>query len=318
MNEEVLFLKSPLKEKIYGGTRIQERFGFHDVCDKKIGEYWAISAHDNGPSIVTNGGMKGKTLKEVYDKHRELFGNAKEERFPLLVKINEITSPVSVQVHPDDTYAMKYENDLGKAEFCLFLEVEDGTEIIRGHSAKNKEEFKMLCVTKQWDKLLSKKKVKTNDYVFTPAGVIHGVEGTMLMAEVQQSSDITYRIYDYDNVDIDGKPRELHLNKALQTTMIPHVEPVVNVKITKHGNTVITNYVDTEFFRVTRYEIQENENILNKKYSLCLVLKGKGSLVINNQKYNLDAGMGFIITSKTRVYEIEGNVDMLVSEPPCM
>lgn len=109
---------------------------------KKIGEYWAISAHDNGLSKIKNGKYKGETLKDVYLNHRELFANDPHDKFPLLVKINEIQEPCSVQVHPDDAYARKHEKDYGKAEFCLWLDVEEGTKIIRGHSAKTKEEFR--------------------------------------------------------------------------------------------------------------------------------------------------------------------------------
>ena len=144
MSDEILFLHSPLKEKIYGGTKIQKTFGFDEAANQKIGEYWAISAHENGTSIISNGTYKNHSLKEVYKQHRELFHNAKEERFPLLIKINEITRPVSVQVHPDDIYAEKYENDLGKAEFCLYLDVDDGTKLIRGHTTNTKEESYMV------------------------------------------------------------------------------------------------------------------------------------------------------------------------------
>ena len=139
--EKVLFLDSPMKEKLYGSRRIQEKFGLGPM-DKKIGEYWAISAHDNGLSKIKNGKYKGETLKDVYLNHRELFANDPHDKFPLLVKINEIQEPCSVQVHPDDAYARKYESDYGKAEFCLWLDVEEGTKIIRGHSAKTKEEFR--------------------------------------------------------------------------------------------------------------------------------------------------------------------------------
>lgn len=139
--EKVLFLDSPMKEKLYGSRRIQEKFGLGPM-DKKIGEYWAISAHDNGLSKIKNGKYKGETLKDVYLNHRELFANDPHDKFPLLVKINEIQEPCSVQVHPDDAYARKHEKDYGKAEFCLWLDVEEGTKIIRGHSAKTKEEFR--------------------------------------------------------------------------------------------------------------------------------------------------------------------------------
>ena len=150
--EKVLFLDSPMKEKPYGSMRIQEKFGFGPM-DKKIGEYWAISAHDNGLSKIKNGKYKGETLKDVYLNHRELFANDPHDKFPLLVKINEIQEPCSVQVHPDDAYARKYENDYGKAEFCLWLDVEEGTKIIRGHSAKTKEEFRKSVEEKAWDTL---------------------------------------------------------------------------------------------------------------------------------------------------------------------
>lgn len=315
MKEKVLFLKSPLKEKIYGGTRIQEKFGFQDKLNLKIGEYWAISAHDNGPSIIANGDLAGKTLKEVYDEKRELFANSKEEKFPLLVKINEITSPVSVQVHPNDEYAKKYEDDLGKSEFCLYLNVEPGTNIIHGHNAKTKAEFSEMIVQQNWDDLFIRKPVTNNDYVFTPSGVVHGVEGKMMLVEVQQSSDITYRIYDYDNVDVDGKPRELHIDKAIETTCIPHENPKLNVKDEVINNNRVITYVDNEVFKVTRYFIQNQMEIINDKYSLCLVLSGEGKLKLDTE-YELSPGTSFVVTSNSETYAITGNIELLVSEPP--
>lgn len=182
--EKVLFLDSPMKEKLYGSRRIQEKFGFGPM-DKKIGEYWAISAHDNGLSKIKNGKYKGETLKDVYLNHRELFANDPHDKFPLLVKINEIQEPCSVQVHPDDAYARKHENDFGKAEFCLWLDVEEGTKIIRGHNAKTKEEFRKAIEEKAWDTLFVRKPVCANEFVYTPAGTIHGIEGKLMMAEVQ-------------------------------------------------------------------------------------------------------------------------------------
>jgi len=315
MKDEVLFLKSPLKEKIYGGNRIQKKFGFLEEMNKKIGEYWAISAHDNGVSIITNTACEGQSLKEVYEKHRELFHHDKRERFPLLVKINEITSPVSVQVHPDDAYAKVHEHDLGKAEFCLFLDVDDGTKLVRGHRAKSRGEFQKMALEKRWDELLIRKEVKTGDFVYTPAGVVHGVEGKMLMAEVQQSSDVTYRIYDYDNVDVNGKPRELHLEKALDVVTIPHEEPMVKPQITEHGQNEIQQYIDNAFFRITKYGIHEAECIENETYSLCLVLDGKGTLITGEATYGIGAGMSFIMTSNAKQYTSDGNLSLLVSEP---
>lgn len=315
MADEILFLESPLKEKIYGGRRIQDMFGFEKEKNKRIGEYWAISAHENGMSIITNGTYAKHTLKEVYEQHRELFNNAEDKHFPLLVKINEITRPVSVQVHPNDTYAKEHEHDSGKAEFCLYLDVDADSLLIRGHKASSREEFEELAQKQKWNQLLRKTSVKAGDYVYTPAGIVHGVEGRMLLAEVQQSSDVTYRIYDYDNTDLNGNPRELHMKKALDVICFPHKEPTMNIVQEQHGNNKILQYVDNEFFRITRYHIQEIECIKNERYSLCLVLKGEGDVYVNGEHYSLKAGQGFIVTSKNTEFQITGNIDILISEP---
>lgn len=313
--ENVLFLDSVLKEKPYGSNRIQKKFHIGDES-LKIGEYCAISAHDNGLSVISNGKYKGETLKEVYANHRELFDRDTHEKFPILVKINEIQEPCSVQVHPDGAYAKKYENDFGKAEFCLWLDVEKGTKIIRGHTAKTKEEFRKAIENKEWDTLFIRKPVHANEFVYTPAGTVHGIEGQLMMAEVQQSSDVTYRIYDYDRKDANGNTRELHIDKACNVTNIPHREPEVSLNVTLvQGNEVI-EYVNTEYFRVTRYKIEEEITIQNSRYSLCLPLSGNGVLNINGVDYDIHAGIGFIVTSGVKVYSIKGNVDLLVSEPP--
>lgn len=312
--EKVLFFDSPMKEKIYGSDRIQKTFGIGDP-NKKIGEYWCISAHDNGPSVVANGEYKGQTLKEVYANHKELFDNDKHEKFPLLIKINEVQEPVSVQVHPNDAYAKKYENDSGKAEFCLWLDVEPGSKIIRGHTAKTKEEFRKAIENKEWDTLFIRKEVKTDEFVYTPSGTVHGIEGKLMMAEVQQSSDATYRIYDYDRVDANGVGRELHIDKAVEVTTIPHTEPSISPSITLVDGNEIIEYVHSEYFSVTRYKIQEQAVIENPRYSLCVSLCGSGTLVVDNQEYEIKPGIGFAITSNVKEYTVKGNVDLLVSEP---
>lgn len=310
---EVLFLDSPMKEKIYGGHKIQEKFHL-PIADKKIGEYWIISAHKNGPSKIHNGIYQGEYLSDVYKNHKELFADENKESFPLLIKINEVTQPVSVQVHPNDDYARKFENDSGKAEFCLWMDVEPGTKIIRGHTAQTKEEFLKRIENREFDQLFIRKEVKDNEFVYTPAGTVHGIEGRLLMAEVQQSSDATYRIYDYDRVDANGQGRKLHIKKASEVTTIPHKETEVKAITTKEGKNTIIQYVDSEFFKVTRYQIQKEKKISNPRYSCLIVLDGEGQIKTENEVYSLKAGDGCIITSQTDFYTLEGNLDCLVSE----
>lgn len=312
--EKVLFLDSPMKEKPYGGNRIQKKFGLGPL-DKKIGEYWVISAHENGMSKISNGEFKGQSLKDVYLKHRELFDQDPHEKFPLLVKINEIQEPCSIQVHPDDDYAKKYENDYGKAEFCLWLDVQKGSQIVRGHTAKTRDEFKKKLDHKEWDTLFIRKPVCAGEFVYTPSGTVHGIEGKLLMAEIQQSSDVTYRIYDYDRKDENGNCRELHVNKACDVVNIPHVEPNISETITQiQGNEVI-EYVDEKYFNVTRYKINHDIVIQNPHYMLCLPLDGQAVLSIDGVDYDIQAGIGFIVTSGAREIQIRGNIDLLVSVP---
>ena len=226
-------------------------------------------------SKIKNGKYKGETLKDVYLNHRELFANDPHDKFPLLVKINEIQEPRSVQVHSDDAYARKYENDYGKAEFCLWLDVEEGTKIIRGHSAKTKEEFRKSVEEKAWDTLFVRKPVHTNEFVYTPAGTVHGIE----------------------------------------VTNIPHVEPDVYPIVTMLDGNEVIEYVNEKYFSVTRYKIQNEIQINNPSYSLSLPLSGNGILHIDGKDYDIQAGIGFIITSHTKRYSIQGNIDLLVSVP---
>ncbi len=193
--------------------------------------------------------------------------------------------------------------------------MEEGTKIIRGHNAKTKEEFRKAIEEKAWDTLFVRKPVCANEFVYTPAGTIHGIEGKLMMAEVQQSSDVTYRIYDYDRKDANGNMRELHIEKAIKVTNIPHIELDVHPTVTMlEGNEVI-EYVNEKYFSVIRYKIQNEIQINNPSYSLCLPLSGSGILHIDGKDYDIQVGIGFIITSHTKRYSIQGNIDLLVSVP---
>lgn len=306
--DEVLFLNSPVVDKPYGGTRLHELFGV-GKADEKIGEYWVISGHDHGPSTIANGTYKGQLLKDVYKDHRELFAHDTHQKFPLLIKLNQAAQPVSVQVHPSD----KEKPGEGKAEFWLFLEAKPGSRIIHGHTAKTKEELKEKIEENDWKDLLVYEDIHPGDCIFNPPGMIHGQEADDVMCEVQQSSDTTYRIYDYDRL-FDGKPRELHVKEALEVTTVPSPKAELHpVKEEVNGNT-ITHYVANEFFRITRYQVKNEVTVNNPKYSLLVVFHGNGTLETEHESYPIHAGMGIVVTSLTSEYTIKGDVDILSSE----
>ena len=213
---DLIFLKPLFHNKIWGGRRLAEEYGY-DIPDGSVGECWAISAHSNGDCEVASGPYAGKTLSELWTTHRELFGNAEGDRFPLLIKILDAKDDLSVQVHPDDEYAAEHENgSLGKSECWYILDAKENGDIVVGQNASSKEEFAAMVEQGKWSELLNYVPIKAGDFFRIDPGTVHAIRTGTLILETQQSSDITYRVYDYDRLGDDGKPRDLHLAQSLE------------------------------------------------------------------------------------------------------
>src|SRR5699024_8282193 len=149
--------------------------------------------------------------------------------YPLLVKVVDANDDLSVQVHPDDTYAREIEGvPYGKTECWYVLQAEPDAEIVFGHHAKTKNVLNQLMDEGKWDDLLQKKKVEAGDFIYVPSGTIHAIGKGIMILEIQQSSDITYRVYDYDRKDKQGHLRELHLDEAKEVITVPHTTPNFN------------------------------------------------------------------------------------------
>lgn len=257
----------------------------------KTGEAWAISAHPNGPSLVENGPYKDMTLAEVWDQHREVFGNAKGEVFPLLTKILDAADELSVQVHPDDQYGMEHEGELGKTECWYVIDADEGSEIIYGHHAQTKEELEQMILEGKWDDLLRRIKVKKGDFFYVPSGTIHAIGGGITILETQQSSDTTYRVYDYDRKDDQGNLRELHVKQSVDVTTVPHVDPTPEMKTEKQEDATITTFVKTSFFDVYKWEVNGTTTFTaTAPYTLVSVLAGNGKLIVEAGEYLLKKG----------------------------
>lgn len=214
----ILKLKPSFKEKVWGGDKINKIFGYN--TSNHIGEAWGISAHKNGSSTIIDGPYKGLRLRELYNRKKNLFGHYPKDEFPILVKIIDANDDLSIQVHPDDAYAKERENSLGKTECWYILDTEKNTNIIIGHLAKTKEEFIEHIKNHTTESILNRFPIKAEDSFNIYAGTVHAIcKGTLLL-EVQQSSDITYRIYDYDRLS-NGKLRDLHIDKALDVIPFP-------------------------------------------------------------------------------------------------
>lgn len=312
---EPLFLQSVMHEKIWGGTKLRDEFGY-EIPSDKVGEYWAISAHPHGVSTIKNGRFAGMGLDKVYAEHRDLFGNSNKPVFPLLTKILDANDWLSVQVHPDDHYAMEHEGELGKTECWYVIAADEGAEIIYGHNAQSREELRQQIEKKEWDTLLTKVPVKAGDFFYVPSGTMHAIGSGILILETQQSSDTTYRVYDFDRKDAQGNLRELHLEKSIDVLNIgaPANSRPVTVKADDLQSTLL---VASDFFAVYKWEVSGKVAIEKTvPYSLVSVLAGQGMLTVDEKAYPIVKGDHFILPSDVEAWTFEGqDLEMIVSHP---
>ena len=251
----ILKMDPVFKEMIWGGSKLKDIYGY-EIPSDHTGECWAISAHKNGDCTIANGEYAGKSLAWLFENHRELFGDIEGTQFPLLVKIIDAKNDLSVQVHPDDAYAGKYENSLGKTECWFVLQADEGTKMVMGHHAKTKEEFVKAIEEDDYDNLLNSFQIQKGDFFYIPSGTLHAICSGSLIYEAQQSSDITYRVYDYHRKDQDGNERQLHVKQSIDVTNVPaNVEQNKTFAESNLANGTKTTYVESEFFKVDRYQM---------------------------------------------------------------
>ncbi len=268
---------------------------FDKVVHNKIWghEEWNVSAHNNGETKVISGQYQGKSLRTLFSENCELFGNVEAEQFPLLVKIIEAKDHLSVQVHPDDEYGQKYEDSLGKTECWYVLDCEDDADIVVGHNLQSKDELRQLIANNQLESKLNIFKINKGDFFFIPAGTIHAIRGGTKILEVQQSSDVTYRLYDYGRLE-NGEPRELHIDKSIDVIDFePYQNVKINVETTSYGK--ITTYVDSEFFTVQKLECDTNMEY-NHNYDYIVGVALSDNVQVND--HVIERNQGFIIPAK--------------------
>ncbi|MFD1031336.1 mannose-6-phosphate isomerase, class I [Metaplanococcus flavidus] len=315
MYSEPVFLEPAFQERIWGGTKLQKLYGYN-IPSESTGEAWVISAHQKGPSIVMNGLLKGKSLLEVWKEHSYLFGNITEsETFPLLTKILDANDDLSVQVHPDDLYAREVaEEKFGKTECWYILDCDENAEIIFGHYAQNEQEFKEMVTNGDWTGLLQRLRVKKGDFVYVPSGTLHAIGKGIVILETQQSSDITYRVYDYGRTDAAGNCRELHIEQALAVTSCPHKDTAKTDVKDINGDLESTQLIVDKYFTVYHWKLDgKTTTPLKKDFLLMSVIEGDGVIMIDGKGSLLKKGDNFILPATIEEYGIEGNLEIIVS-----
>ncbi|MCA0152053.1 type I phosphomannose isomerase catalytic subunit [Winogradskyella vincentii] len=266
MNAYPIKFRPILKEKIWGGEKLTKLFN-KDSKSSSIGESWEISGVNDNVSVVSNGIYKGKTLNElIKDFKTDFLGfeNIRNygENFPLLIKFLDASKNLSVQVHPDDKMASKHHNSFGKTEMWYIMDNEKDAEIILGLKDQKLEASKLEDInSKNVRQIFNSVKVNKGDSYFIPAGKVHAIGAGVMVAEIQQTSDITYRVYDWDRVDDNGNSRELHTDLATKATKVFPSDGKSNYKL-QHGKS--SNLVDCNFFKTNIFNVEGSQT---KNYS---------------------------------------------------
>ena len=306
----ILKMKPVFKEMMWGGHKLRDVYGY-DIPSDHTGECWALSAHKNGDCTIDGGEFEGKTLSWLFDNHRELFGNIEGDQFPLLVKIIDAKNDLSVQVHPDDAYAKANEDSLGKTECWYVLQAEEGTKMVMGHHAETKEDFVKAIEEDDYDHLLNSFQIKEGDFFYIPSGTLHAICSGSLIYEAQQSSDITYRVYDYHRKDADGKERELHVKQSIDVTTVPSDNSGKQTfEKTALSNGEKTRYVESEFFKVDKYQMNgENVVVNDAPFQMVSILDGEGTM----DGAEIRKGEHFIICSDQKETCFCGNMEIMIT-----
>ena len=248
-SREHIFLEPVFQEKIWGGDRLRTSFGY-DIPSGHTGECWAISGHPGGDCRIK--GRPGQTLGGLWREERALFGGLAGEGFPLLVKLLDAREDLSIQVHPDDSYARLHENGAsGKTECWYILDCDPDATIIIGHHARSPRELREMVEGKRWGELLRDVPVRPGDFFQIDPGCVHSIRGGTLLLETQQSSDVTYRFYDYDRLS-EGRPRPLHIEESLAVTQSPFRPRELRPQTRREGDALVTELVRCPCYTVYR------------------------------------------------------------------
>ncbi|MDO4537034.1 MAG: class I mannose-6-phosphate isomerase [Coriobacteriales bacterium] len=311
----LVVLEPIFHEKLWGGRRLEEEFGY-ELPDGPVGECWAISAHPHGDCRIVGGPWDGWHLSELWDQHRELFGNIEGDRFPLLIKILDALDDLSIQVHPNDEYANEHENgSLGKRECWYILDAHEGAHIIVGQHAANREEFAQMVAENRWHDLVNELPVKPGDFFQVEPGTLHAILGATLVLETQQSSDVTYRVYDFDRKQPDGSLRELHLEQAMDVVNYQQKAPASgDVQAPEVDG--VTHLVQTPSYAVDRLRVTNEAPLAYEQawpFLNVSVVKGSGSVDVGDEHYELPKGTHFIALSGCGTLEFKGDMSLIVS-----
>lgn len=311
-------LKPAFKDYIWGGTKLRDDFG--KDCDlDKVAESWELSCHKDGNSVVVGGEFDGLTLAEYIEKNgRQVLGTNcdKFENFPILIKLIDAKDNLSVQVHPSNEYALRVEGEYGKTEMWYIVDCDEGASLLYGFKNEiSKEEFAQRIADNTLLEVTNSVPVRKGDVFFIEAGTLHAIGKGILIAEIQQNSNTTYRIYDYGRVGNDGKPRELHVEKAKDVTVLGPAKQYPETETESFNGYSKKLMSSCDYFTTYVLDVESKAELKSddKSFNSILVLEGEGKLVCDKE-LSFKKGDSIFVPANAGDYTIEGNCKAILTK----
>ena len=310
----VIFMEPVYKDYIWGGNRLKEEMGKNTPYEKTA-ESWEISSNENGVCVIKNEEYKGKNLNDLFNDEKikeSIFGKKCNslKTFPILIKLIDAKDKLSVQVHPDDEYAKKIGFPNGKNEMWYVVSCGKDAQIIGGLKENvTKEQLKEIIENDEIKKYLNYINIKQGDSIYIPANTVHAILQDILVCEIQQNSDITYRIYDWDRKDKNGNSRALHKKEAIEV-IDPKKAPII---VHENKEEMCQKVVECDFFNVEKIDCKDcykDTSNIDTFYTIT-VIEGEGILETSSNKYQIKKGESCLIPATLGEYKIEGKIKFL-------
>lgn len=296
------------KDYLWGGTKLKTEYNKKTDL-QKVAESWELSTHKDGESIIADGEFKGKKLSEYISANDVLGKRAKVfDFFPILIKFIDAKDNLSVQVHPDDEYSLKNNGEYGKTEMWYVLGAEEGATLYHGFKKKiTKEEFSERIKNNTLLEVLNKVPVKKGDVFFIESGTVHAIGAGIMICEIQQNSNTTYRVYDYGRRDKDGNTRPLHIEQAIEVANLEQPE--------KQKDLPENILARCKYFTVEKHDIKGkfSFNVTEDCFKSVIVTEGAAKLIYDNGELDLEKGDSVFIPAENAEITVKGDCEIIIS-----
>lgn len=307
-----LLMQAPVKDYIWGGTKLRKKYNKASDAER-LAESWELSCHRDGPSVIANGPARGMTLEQyIREEGRELLGSKARsfENFPIMIKLIDARDNLSVQVHPDNEYALKNEGEYGKTEMWYIIDAEPGAELLYGVERKiTARELSDSLQNGTITDLCHHAPVKKGDVFFIPAGTIHAIGKGILLAEVQQNSNTTYRLYDYGRLGNDGRPRQLHVKQGSEVCSLEPL-PLKDKRETVRLSDTCSGELLASCDYFTTYSVNVNGSAGlaadDSSFQTFTVLEGAITLTAGDTSLEMAAGQTVFLPAGMGSYSLTG------------